>query len=472
LAGSGGSRSARDGSAVPLLVSFAALIASVFLAYVEHAEAQETKPPDIVLIITDDQRADTLAEMPTVQRELVAHGVLFENGVMGNPTCCPSRATYLTGLTSGHNGVWTNTGEYGGFAHFMDTNTVATQLQSRGYETAFFGKYLNGYQDVEGYVPPAWNRWWAFKYCGSFGTGYVDPCIFDGTTTDVVPGYGTDLMAEEATRTIRDTPTGTPLFMHVAPTVPHSPAIPAERHEGLYQGLDPHRPPSHNEDRIGDKPLWVQKHDQLDTVETAALDQFRIDQYESIQAADDLVGNLVSVLTETGRMQDTFLLFTSDNGFLWGEHRLTGKSRPYEEAIHVPFVVRYDPLTTGTVESRLVSNLDFTPTAVDLAGGDPTGYDGLSLVPLLGGSAPTWRGEVLLEHLGPYAAPSYCGVRTPQRKFVHYETGEEELYTLGSDPYELVNKIGKPKWQETIASLREKTRQLCDPLPPGMTWPV
>jgi N-acetylglucosamine-6-sulfatase len=450
----------------------AVLVLASLLVGAPAAQAAEP-PPSVVLVLTDDQQADTLEEMPSVHRELVAHGVTFEHGLIGNSVCCPSRATFLTGLTSGHNGTWSNKGDYGGFGSFVDTNTVATQLQSFGYLTALFGKYLNGYQRANTYVPPGWSKWWAYQQCSPDSkVGYLDPCVFDGSTLEQKTGYGTDLMADEAVQMVEQADPETPLFMYVAPTVPHKPAIPAERHEGMYEGIAPHRPPSYNERRVGDKPAWVGRNPLLTAEDSAVLDQFRIDQLESIQAADDLVADLIAALESTDRMENTFFVFASDNGYLWGEHRLYGKNMPYDESLHVPFVVRYDPLTTGTTETRMVSNLDFTPTAVGLAGGDPTvGYDGLNLVKLLDGSAPGWRTDVLLEHLRPGSlkeAPSFCGVRTARRKFVHYETGEEEFYTLASDPYEMVNKAARPRWETAVAQLRDRARVLCQPLPPGM----
>ena len=177
-------------------------------------------------------------------------------------------------------------------------------------------------------------------------------------------------------------------------------------------------------------------------------------------AVDDAVGRIVDTLSASGQLKNTMIVYTSDNGILFGEHRWTNKLVPYEESIHVPLVIRYDPLTDPKLtDDHLVVNVDFAPTFASLAGVDHPATEGRALTPILGTSDPPWRRSFLL--------PTYCGVRTTRFVFIHYSTGFEELYDLATDPYELQNLAGTAG-DTTIEPLRSTTRSMCSPLPPGM----
>jgi N-acetylglucosamine-6-sulfatase len=426
--------------------------------------------PDVVLILTDDQRWDTLAEMPTVGRDLVGHGISFERGYVSNPLCCPSRASILTGRYSHSNGVYTNQNgqPYGGFRAFDDRSTVATWLDEAGYRTALLGKYFNGYEGP--YVPPGWDRWFAT---------YGDGAFYDYLATDdgVVKAYGSDptdygttVLAGEAVRFIESTPPDMPLFLYFAPHAPHEPAMPAPGDRRAYTDLRPWRPSNYDEVDVSDKPAYIRNQNPLDALEGARLDEFRRSQLGSLMAVDRAVGTIVDTLEKTGRLANTMIVFTSDNGMLWGEHRWGTKLVPYEESIHMPFVVRFDAMIASPrTDDRLVVNIDLAPTFAELAHVGAHGAEGSSLIPLLGDGAASWRTDFLLEHMqhSRGGVPTYCGVHSERYVFVRYRTGEEELYDLERDPAELVNRVESARYAEIRRQMFERLRELCDPLPPG-----
>ena len=308
--------------------------------------------------------------MPTVQSQLVDRGVTFANAFVVNPVCCPSRASTLTGRYSHSTGVYNNNGPYGGWPSFRtrERSTIATWLEGGGYRTGFFGKYLNNYGGP--FVPPGWSRWVAFAPPNAENY-YTYRLNIDGTMVDYGsdPGdYSTDVLAGEASSFIRGAGAA-PLFVLFAPFAPHGPPTPAPRHEGAFAGLPPWRPASYNEPNATDKPAWVRSLAPLTAGDGAAVDAFRRGQLESLLAVDDAVGELLDALADTGRLDETLFVFTSDNGYLWGEHRWRSKVVAYDESIRVPLVVRYDGVAqTAATSPRLVANIDLAPTFAQAGG--------------------------------------------------------------------------------------------------------
>lgn len=422
----------------------------------------------MVLILTDDQRWDSLWAMPNVQRLLVDRGVTFSNSFVVNPLCCPSRATLLTGDYSHTTGVYRQIPPHGGFDSFEDGSTIATWLHSAGYATALIGKYLNGYQQAatSGYVPPGWDRWVAFATPGYQGYRLnVDGAVVEHASEP--SDYSTTVLGSAAEDFIRTT-TG-PIFLEFAPNAPHAPATPESRFEQAFSDLGPLRPPSFNESDVSDKPSYIRNRPPLTDAAIQALDELYRDQYRALQSLDEQIGRLIAALADTGRLDNTLVVFTSDNGLLLGEHRWGKKEVPYDESIRVPLVIRYDPIgREGITDPRLVLNIDLAPTAAEVAGVDHPPMDGRSLLPLLAGSDERWRQEFLVEHMeGANPVPTYCALRTTDELYARYATGEQELYDLRSDPYELDNLSGVPSEQGRIARLRGRLEDLCVPPPPG-----
>lgn len=445
---------------------------------VQAVEPPSVAPPNIVLILTDDQRWDHLDVMPAVQRNLIAHGVNFTNGLVVNSWCCPSRSTILTGKYSHGTGVYTIDGPLGGTA-FKPSSTVATWLQAAGYRTGLVGKYLNsGYGTAP---PPGWSSWVGFPGPMNYSTGstayyYNYTLNEDGvlhTYGSAPEDYSTDVLAGKATSFIRDTPASQPLFLYFAPTAPHGPVTPAPRHVGALMDMTFPKPPNYMEADVSDKITYVQNKP-LKVESQAAYDEREREQLRPLLAVDDAVNTIVTELEATGRLANTMLVYMSDNGFFQGEHRLYGKVAPYEESIRIPMVIRYDRLSVvPRADARLTLNMDVAPTFAALAGVDAPGAEGRSLLPLLSdinGTAP-WRQDFLIEHVQSGtkdgAIPTFCAVRNTGALFVKYQTGEEELYDLRLDPYQLRNVVKRPGRAAQRASMLNRLHTLCSPPPPG-----
>lgn len=458
-------------SATTALALAACVTSSCWLTSAASAASAADGPPDIVLVITDDQREGTLQRMPALRRQLTSSGMRFRSAFVSNPSCCPSRASVFTGDYSHTNGVWKNSGPLGGAQAFDDSSTLATWLHDAGYRTGLFGKYLNGYRDPA--VPPGWSEWFGFL-SGDGRAYYGFNASRDGSVRSFPDRvYSTTETYRRVTSFIRSTPAGTPLFAVWTPVAPHRPFHAEERYADVALGLAPWRPPNYNERNVSDKPGWLRRNDRLDAGSRAAIDRDRIAQYRTLLSVDDGIARIVATLRRTGRLHDTMLVFTSDNGLMWGEHRLTRKAVPYDGASQVPLVIRYDPLThdrRGTSSAALVGNIDLAPTIMDVAGIDlPSPVDGSSFARVLDGSKRSIRSRLVIEHAGS-DAPAYCGVRTKHALFVRYATGAEEYYRLDRDPWSLVNLAGRPRARSAVGDLRRFAKKRCRPRPPGFEW--
>jgi N-acetylglucosamine-6-sulfatase len=454
---------------VAFLVALVAASSVLFAPSDDPAGAQTVQHPNIVLIVTDDQRFDTLQVMPEVQR-LANEGMTLRRAIVTNPLCCPSRATILTGRYSHGTGVYKNAPPDGGWPTFLPSegSTIATALDQIGYRTALIGKYLNEYLPPEPVPPDGWDRWFAFTGNGA----YYDYEVLDDLAgfrsfKSSPKDYSTDVLRSQAESFIRNAPVQDPLFLMVTPFGPHRPYLPAERHRLAFADAPVKLRRSVNEADVSDKPAFIRR---LGAVRPEALRDRTRRQWATLLSVDQLVGRIMKALVETGRADDTIVIFVSDNGILNGEHRWNFKSLPYEESIRVPFVIWYPgDIPAGNVSNALVSNVDIAPTIADFAGA-ALSADGVSLRPLVTDQASSVRHEVLLEHLSdsPIRGPGYCGVRTGSFLFARYESGEEELYDLAADPYQMENAVEtRPN---KAAELRSLTQTLCDPIPPGFSW--
>ncbi len=447
--------------------------------------------PNVMLIVTDDLDAESVSRMPNVRSLLVERGTTFENAFVTDPLCCPSRATMLRGQYAHNHGIQGNEPPQGGSTKFRllghEDSTVATWLGAEEYRTVFIGKYLNGYGFGESetvYVPPGWDEWH-----GLAGNYLSDRINENGEIKDYKPGGrdSTDVFSEKAARYLRrttgdDAPSSSreePFFMWLGTKAPHEPAEPAARHEGAFEDARLPRPPSFNEADILDKPAWERDNPPLGTGKISDMQRLYRNRLESLLAVDEMVGRLVGELREAGELDDTYIVFTSDNGFHMGEHRLgPGKWTPYEEDIRVPLVVRGPGVPAGRKLDHLVLNNDLAPTFAQLAGAQaPSFVDGRSLAPLLEEDPPPpqdWRQAFLVEgardpsrylespwspltgdhapedqrhriHIAgedtsrDWSRPAFEAIRTEDHLYVEYETGERELYDMRKDPHQLDN---------------------------------
>jgi N-acetylglucosamine-6-sulfatase len=413
--------------------------------------AQAAAKPNILFVLTDDMTASDLRYMPETRRLLADRGARFSNAFVTNSLCCPSRATILRGQYSHNHKIWGNFSPLGGFQKFRDlgreSSTIATWLNRAGYDTVLIGKYLNGYDNTI-YVPPGWDRW--HSYLGYYGTSPDTYQINENghiATYDRSRIHDTDLFADEAASFMRNTAGGAPFFLYLSTNAPHIPAYVPQRHTGLFSDTPLPKPPSFDEADVSDKPAWVRDKPRLTPDHVDYFRGLYRKRLRSLQSVDEMVSRLVNVLRDTGELSNTYVVFTSDNGYHLGEHRLEAKATPYEEAIRVPLLVRGPGVPRGVRRSQMALNHDFAPTFADLADVTPPSFvDGRSLSPLLSASPPaSWRSALLVEHRwseyeGPFAryVPNYDAVRTAEHLYVEYPgTGEKELYDLGDDSYEL-----------------------------------
>ena len=424
-----------------ILIAMLVLLVVGCGASAQTKETKETKKtaerPNVVFILTDDLDSRLLAShlsaYPNI-RNLAANGVTFENAFVTNALCCPSRSTILTGLYSHNHGVMTNTAPGGGASAFrpLEPTALPVWLDKEGYATGYVGKYLNGYDGV--YDPPGWDEWQG---------------IDTGTGADREVGQRTDVFSKQADTFVkrRAGRSAAPFFLQVAPIAPHGPARPYPRHSGLFAGEKAPQPPSFDERDVSDKPRYVRKLKPLTRDKIDTLNKLHRNRLRSMKAVDEMVGRLVATLRKTGELDNTYVVFTSDNGIHLGHHRLTeGKRLAYDEDIRVPLIVRGPGVPAGVTRGRMVLNNDLAPTFAEWTGATPLPVDehvdGRSLVPVLRPTPPSgWRTAFLAE-AAPHkrvGRPAYRAVRTEKYLYVSYKNGEKELYNLKRDPYELRN---------------------------------
>lgn len=441
--------------------------------------------PNIVFIVSDDQRWDTVSYMPRVLDRLAARGVSFTNAFVTTPSCASSRASMLTGQYAHNHGVLQIAAPYGGATVFVgpDASTLATWLHDEGYRTGMYGKYLTDYArqcppfTAACYVPPGWDEWHVFSNKQAYynyqlaENGQINS--FGAAESD----YSTDVIAAKAVDFIL-TAEGQPFFLHVGFHAPHQEGallpLPAPRHLGLRTGIEPWRPVSYDEEDISDKPSWFVSLPRASTLLAGSVpfgtwgDAVRVRQLESLAAVDEAIDAILEALEATGQEDNTIIVFTSDNGHFHGEHRFFfGKGAPYEESVRVPLIIRYPRrITAPRSEARLALNIDLAPTLAALADVHvPDFVDGRSLAPLLLDAPASWRQDFVIEAWFPNARPgklpTYSAVRGERWKYVSYpSTGDVELYDLASDPYELDNRARDPAYASIVSALKLRLEEL------------
>ncbi len=431
--------------------------------------------PNIVFILSDDQDA-SLENMPRLRALVADPGLTFERYFVTNPLCAPSRASLFTGLHAHSHGVLANHAPNGAFERFRDNGlesvSGATWLRAAGYRTALVGKYMNRYpgdaRDADlAYVPPGWDLFDAYFAPDRTSGAYYDFYVNSNGDATFVPRRSEDYVTDHVTRSALAAldnlaAGGTPFFLQVTPNAPHSPPVPAERHAGSLAGLRAPRVGAFNEADLSDKPAYYQSLALLDGPALERLDALHQARQETLQAVDELVEALVRRLDERGLLGNTYVVYTSDNGFMLGQHRFPqGKDTPYDESIRVPLVVRGPGVPQG-VSLELAANVDLPLTFAELAGARaPADVEGRSLVPVLRGTGGSGRRDVLLEHWAndEGAIPTYVGLRTRDFTYVEYEDGARELYDLRSDPGQAENLAARAA-AAVIAPLARRLREL------------
>ncbi len=422
--------------------------------------------PNVVVVLVDDLRYDGLgctghpfAKTPNVDR-LAREGVVFRNAFVSIPLCSPSRSSFLTGRYAHATGVTTN-GDSSALSHKLVT--FPKLLHDAGYATAYVGKWHMGTDDTP---RPGFDRWVSFKGQGV----YSDPPLnVDGERT-TARGYVTDILNRYAVEFVKAQKGNKPFCLYLAHKAVHGPFTPAERHKGLYPD-DKYPPPaSAADDRAGKPALREASAKNAPKKPGGPKGDFPAmrSQMRCLASIDEGVGDLLKALAESGQLDNTLFVFTSDNGFFWGEHGGLGDKRwAYEDSIRVPLIVRYPKLAkAGSAVSQMVLNVDLAPTALDLAGvKPPADLHGRSLVPLLKGDASGWRTAILTEYFQEKAYPrfpTWQAVRTDRWKYIRYpgHPDWDELYDLKADPAERKNRIGDESAGEVVRALQAELDRL------------
>jgi N-acetylglucosamine-6-sulfatase len=504
-------------------------------AMARPAGADTDGRPNILVVMTDDMASTDLQFMPNVRRLLVKQGTKFTDAVDSFPLCCPARATFITGQYAHNHGVAGNFYPYGWYGMKNRGNILPAWLQKVGYRTGLIGKWLNGYgaRDAHGEVPKGFDIWRglldvsAYDYYNfvmnrngilrSWGDGSFARKLVKFANIEVTPNpgglqgvlnkrnevfgpppyhywgthkpqnYSPDVTGGITQQLVRaERHARKPFFLWWAPAAPHREDVattlmdrpgrdprPAPRYKEQSSNYVLPRPPSFNEPDISDKPSNIQDH--APTMSQQQISQLQLD-YEgrggSLRAVDDHVKQLVEILRNTHQLKNTLIVFTSDNGWLQGQHRITGdKFLPYEESIRVPFVLRGPGVPAGETVHGQVSNIDFAPTLVDEANAVAgRTMDGVSLMPTVRDPSKVPNRAIELEALAPLFEGNipinawdrpYKGVRTDRYTYVVYtETGDEELYDRQADPFELQNVADDPSYAAVKAHLANKLTQL------------
>jgi arylsulfatase A-like enzyme len=453
------------------------------LACPKFSSAIKNTRPNFVVIVTDDQNLDefTDAFMPKTFERIVQQGALFTNAFVTTPLCCPSRASIFTGLLARHHGIVRNAGKLSE-TKFDQVPRFPEELKNAGYFTGLVGKYLNFWngswrkKEFDFWVsypyraPLDWFNYTLIKNDHRFS-------VKNKYITDQLLSYSLEFLDQAAA-------SHKPFLLYFATPAPHGPAVPALRHQNLYQGMVFARPPSFNEFDLSDKPRWMRQRLPTISAETiSGLDAFHINQLETLAAVDEAIDSILKNLEDHGLLDQTMIIFLSDNGIFFGQHRLQQKGLFYEESVHVPMAIRYPPLIQPRkpiVFQQMVANIDLAPTIYDVAGLAPPPMDGSSLVPLLRNQTTRWRKELLLEGWpdapgGAFAcSPPFTAVRTS--RYVYSETyantgtgairectfskpDTPELYDLKIDPFQIQNVALDPRYDRVRKKLKTRLDQ-------------
>ena len=447
------------------------------------AAVRPTSPPDakarpnIVFVLTDDLSSDLLPYMPNVQK-LAARGTSFSNYFVIDSLCCPSRSSIFTGEYPHDTGVFTNHLPDGGVQAFDQhgdgSKTFALALQRGGYQTGLLGKYLNGYEPDQG-QPRGWSEW---DVAGSSGYREFNYTLNqDGVQArygNQPDDYLTTVIGKRAGDLVSTSKR--PFLLELATFAPHKPSVPAPRDATSFAGV--RAPRGANYGRIpAHAPTWLSKLPPLRPRDDARIDRDFRRRVQAVQEVDRTVGALEQQLQRSGQADNTYFVFSSDNGYHMGQYRLLpGKQTAFDTDIKVPLIVAGPGVPAGRTVGALASSIDLAPTFADLAGvrlgGAP---DGVSLAGLWHGRpAPAdWQHSVLVEHHGPdfdrhdpdvqtvrYGnPPTYEALRTSTALYVEYQDGEREYYDLARDPLELDN-LAPTAAPALLAGLHRRLRAL------------
>lgn len=469
---------------------------------------QPVKPridqPNILLVMTDDMRADDLQWMPRTQEFFATRGTNFRNMFAPTPLCCPNRASYLTGEYSHNHEVWWHDEPFG-YGSFDDRHTLAGALQQAGYATGYVGKYLNRYgiaapkadpgADPATYVPAGWDEWrgtpdatglpsWDPREGSTYA--YFDTTVnVNGTLEGHEGEYNSKVLVDETLEVMEEFQAGSrPWYLQLNSLAPHhggptesddpaefaTPARPEwtkgkfdleiPRGLGVPESGEP-------EPDVRDKAGLTRNRVPLDDADRAGILAMSRQRAETLLAFDHQLVRVLRTLKRTGQLDHTIVAFTSDNGFMQGEHRWRdGKVIGFEPSFRIPLFVAGPGVPAGADDDIPVNTVDLSASVLDWAGARLDGADGHSFVDAIG-SGRGWDRAVGYEAYFPKVPnnrtvrgfeggdASAVGIRTAGWFYVRYSTGQEELFDLRNDPVQLSSVARDPAYAEVKAELRK-----------------
>jgi len=405
--------------------------------------------PNILVIVTDDQRYDTMDVMPETTARIFDQGAEFKHAFITTPLCCPSRASIFTGMYAHNHGVHYNETP-------LEVPTFIEALHENGYYTGLVGKYLNSWK---GEARPEYDFWVSYA---RGETRYNNPRLnVNGEWIRHQGQYVTYALGDYVIEFIQKaSKRNQPFLLIYTPNAPHAPVTPAKEDEKLFEDLPLYRPPSFNEEDLSDKPAWIQEEPLLTSEQIAERDLFRLNQLRTLVSLDRTIARIMQTLSDEGELDNTFIIYISDNGVHWGEHRLVTKNRYYDEVSRVPFAIRYPPLIPQPYldEKHVIGNIDIAPTALELAGLPiPEEMDGRSIIGLLKGETD-WRKGILLE--GWPGRGIFTAVHTGDYVYADIYENTPEFYDLTKDPYQINNVINDPAYTGLIEEYKDLLKSL------------
>jgi arylsulfatase A-like enzyme len=478
----------------------ALVLAAAVLLPAAGARAQEPEPaerasgPNVIVLMTDDQTVGDMTPLRRTRRLIGAAGVNFTRSFISYPVCCPSRATFLTGQYAHNHGVgclYFKCG--GGYRSLKQREYLPVWLERAGYVTAHMGKFLNGYgRELDPDIPRGWTEWYGLVDHSTYRMwGYT---MFENGTArtygdvlrEVPRYYQTDVLGQKAVDFIRRRgPDEAPFFLSVAFLAPHHESgytqrltgklvRPAPRHRGRFANAALRRPASYNEQDVSDKPWFLGRWNHLLTpARDAAIVTRMRERWESLLAVDEAVADIMAELQRVGELDNTYVIFTSDNGYMQGEHRVPlGKMLPYDPSTQVPLLIRGPRIPRGRRTGALVGNIDLAPTILDATSARARRpLDGRSILPFARNVRLTSLRPLLHETVGQGArgrtntreggarqqqprVPAWRAVRTTRWLYVDYKGGHRELYDLKRDPAQLRSLAGDPRFRVRLRTLR------------------
>jgi arylsulfatase A-like enzyme len=445
---------------------------------------QPVKRPNLLMITADDAAWNDMQYMPHLQRLMVDQGITLSNGMAPTPICVPARASLLSGEYAHNHGAVTINGTGGGVSAFPDTQTLPVWLQNSGYRTMFVGKYLNGYGEADAptYVPPGWSDWHGTVDPSTYN--YVMPTVNNNGHLQQYHRYNSNVISDISNRLLERPRTAKkPWYMWVnyvaphigGPTAPDDPprtfpsdphplstTTPARRDNNTFTQLKLPTKPDMFEN-TDDKTLIPAVHDTWSADRRQQLLEAFQQRVEALQSVDRALGRTIRTLRRTHQLKDTYVVFTSDNGFVLGEHNLSGKLWYFREIVGVPMYIRGPGLPSGRTSRAPVTNADWAPTFAKLAGATPTDtVDGVDVMPWL-----TSRAAARVVPIEGYPVkggltPLYTGVVAGPWTFVEGKGGRGELYLRTVDPWQDSNLIRDPRFHDQKRKLRRLTQRYAD----------